>query len=184
MADTVNKFGPRWSMDGRHLTYLVAARHVVLIDRTGPNTWSPGRLVARDIRGSGALSPDGKWVLGSGSRVRLVPVDGGRDRVILDAPAAGEEFGVPQWSNDGKSIYAHVGQPDTGLPGGLLVGGPLSRIVAVPVAGGALRTLLTEDPSRPFLRGYFATDGRRVFFNSHAITGDVYVLELRPNPRP
>ena len=183
VADNANKFEPWWSTDGRHLTYFTASR-VMLIDRTGQSTWSSGRVVARGLEGVAAapLSADGKWVLVGGRRLSLVSVDGGPDRVILDVSAADEGVNWPKWSSDGKTIYAHIG-PNPAALGGLLVNGPLSRIVAVPVTGGPPRTILAEDRSRSFLRGQFATDGRRVFFTSNAVASDVYVLELRTNPR-
>jgi Tol biopolymer transport system component/tRNA A-37 threonylcarbamoyl transferase component Bud32 len=186
VADSVNKYEPWWSMDGHYITYQAGTSSVVLIEQTGPSTWSSGRVVARGIGGTAAapLSPDGQWVAVGGRQLRLVPVGGGPDRVILVASEVGGLITWPKWSSDGTTIYAHVAPlASAGSGGGVVVGGPLTRNFAVPVAGGPPRTVLVEDASRPFSRGQFATDGRRIFFTSAAIASDVYLLELRPKPR-
>ncbi|MBW3668231.1 MAG: S9 family peptidase [Actinobacteria bacterium] len=80
------------------------------------------------------LSPDGRSVAfvtrdGNGSRLVVVPVDGGPEVVVTADPAPAFRGGVFDWSLDGATVVFATGRGD---------------IVRTPAAGGAPTTLAAE----------------------------------------
>ncbi|MGH9476846.1 MAG: protein kinase domain-containing protein [Terriglobales bacterium] len=85
----------------------------------------------RYIHSSPVWSPDGRWIAYSGRRsVMRIPARGGPSQKLNDTPA-GTTFVAPVgWSADGSEILCMV-----------VAASGLNSMVALPVAGGALRTI-------------------------------------------
>jgi len=101
-----------FSPDGRHLLYrrqLHDERELHVME------WESGedRLLARDIAGGAAWSPDSRWVAYGAetdefSNVKLVPVDGGEPRQA--SFVASSSFGSIAWSAKGDFIIYRTAQ--------------------------------------------------------------------------
>jgi serine/threonine protein kinase/Tol biopolymer transport system component len=135
------------------------------------------------------LSPDRRmlalqlWDFPAGSNsVAVMPASGGDPRILLQVRRP-EMFavGAIDWSPDSRYLYA-------GRTSGLFVMGlgfdDRSEIVKIPVDGGGAETIgLSVDGVLRHL--HVSPDGRRVVFQTHRSTGEIWVLEnFLPAPRP
>jgi len=110
-GDSRDQAGP-FSPDGTRLLYLRQLhdeRELRVID------WESGedRLLATDIAGEPAWSPDSRWVAYGAetdefANVKIVPVDGGEPRQA--SFMASSYFSSPNWSADGRYIVYRTGQ--------------------------------------------------------------------------
>lgn len=106
--DQVGGFSP----NGRHLLYfrqLHDERELRVVD------WESGddRLLASDLAGGAAWSPDSRWIAYGGetdefSNVLVVPVDGGQPRQV--SFVASSFFGSIEWSATGDFIVYRTAQ--------------------------------------------------------------------------
>jgi serine/threonine protein kinase len=147
----------------------------------------PRRLDALNLRLS--IAPDGRmlamqlWDFPSGfNSLAVMPINGGEPRGLLRMRRP-EMFGVGAitWSPDSRCVYA-------GRTSGLFVMGlgldDRSEIVRIPADGGPPEAtgLSIEGVIRHLV---LSPDGRRVLFQTHRSTGEIWALEnFLPAPRP
>jgi len=72
------------------------------------------------------------------------------------------------WSEDGRTIYYKVQQPNGS-----------SSISSVPASGGEPQALVHfDDPARPSMRREFAYHGERFYFTLTEYESDIWMMEL------
>jgi len=126
-----------------------------------------------------AWSPDGTQIAGSTfesspdhsgspSKVWIVDVESGRQRIVttLDQPTGAN--GVMDWSPDGQNILLFTGRADNGLYGP-------SKLEQIAVADGRRATLLDPATDDIYMRAVYAADGKSVI---------VKRLHVVPRPAP
>ena len=156
---------PNWSRDGRHLLVNQAG----LLYRVPVLGGAPEQVTTGDVRACNndhGYSPDGRLLAIScgpgGSRLYVVPADGGTPRLLVgESPAYWHG-----WSPDGSTL-AYVGGTATNLD-----------IYAVPVDGGPPTRLTTaggldDGPD-------YTADGAWIYFNSER-TGTMRIWRMRPD---
>jgi hypothetical protein len=183
VADSLEKFEPTFSADGRHISYFVlrdgfanGSGAVMIVDRAASGGWTPPRMLVADLIpfiGAAPLSPDGTLLTFGGVQLTLARTADGARRVLVDSAALRGGAEWPKWSADGSTIYFF--RSDNPGPNYETN----TEFAAVPVRGGAPRAVLSVDAKRPPFRGQFATDGRRFFFTSPAVESDVFIVELK-----
>jgi Tol biopolymer transport system component len=173
---------PRLTPDGRTLVYMKSQGVFARAVEGGPE-----RAIV-EVRGGNsdiAISPDGRTlahVRGRGTpstSIVLLPIDGGEERVLLRA-AEGSHFESMAHSlaftPDGRHLIAVMGDD----------GGP-HRIVAIPLAGGAPRTLIEAGTRREGAERAHARlhpDGRRLLYSTGEGRSEMWMLEDVPGALP
>lgn len=156
---------PNWSRDGRHLLINQGG----LLYRVSLLGGVPEQLDTGDVAACNndhGYSPDGAHLAIScgpnGSRIYVVPSDGGTPRLVVgDSPAYWHG-----WSPDGRTL-AYVGRQGDNLD-----------IYVVPVTGGTPQRL-TSAPGLDDGPDYTA-DGAWIYFNSER-TGVMRLWRMRPD---
>jgi len=118
-------------------------------------------------------SPDGKWIAyaagGTGNMVQRRPAGGGQEQTISRAPHAGDMLAPAGWSEDGRELvcayYSNQGA---------------KAVVAIQVAGGAVRTLATLG-SQELVGAALSSDDRWVSYlaGEQGQPTNVYVVPFR-----
>jgi TolB protein len=159
---------PNWSKDGNYL-FFNQDGHIWKIATKGGEATMVNTGDASHCSGSHGLSPDGKWLAIScnvpdkpGSRVYIIPVDGGTPRLITANPNSYWH----SWSPDGKTIL--FTRPSHG-------GG---NIYAISADGGEEKALttgdgLSDDPD-------YSSDGQYIYFNSDR-SGSMEIWRMKPD---
>jgi len=180
-GDEPRVFQPEPSPDGRTLYFVRGT--------PDPDSMSSA-LVARDLETGAervlcrcwpvtlAVSPDGSTLAFAtrmdsqgGRTIRLIPVQGGTQRVLYEsrAPLAiGNGYGGLAWSRDGRRLLfvRRVDEPGTGFV-----------LMVIPAAGGEARKLLSA-PRIMNLRVH--PDGRRIVWGGGQFRAEVWVMENLP----
>jgi hypothetical protein len=172
---------PHWAPDGRGIAFGVTevqrnegGLHVSF--RGADGSWgAPRRLVQREVQAH--WTPDGRSLLLEQGfpdwdnvhltrHVERVSVETGRvDSLAIPIDSAlyvGIRIGP-----DGRDLFLRV----------VLVGGELS-FWKMPLSGGAARLLLRVRGADLGGRGYWDTDGKRLYFTRTERESDVYVAEV------
>jgi Tol biopolymer transport system component len=169
-------FAPHLSPDGKRLLLLARERqgtYSAMLTRDASGAWSQVRRLTPIGFNSAwpQWSPDGRWIseLGDPARfrggvLRIIDVESGMARVLFERPDEPAQFAI--WPS-AKELYFNT-TDDQGR----------FTFYSIPLAGGAPRTLLRDDPAHRIGRYDFATDGRRLFFTLAADESDVYVMEI------
>jgi Tol biopolymer transport system component len=158
------KLAPRWSPDGRSLTYYAYPDSVFVVSRTATG-WGEPRFVANGV--GAAFSPDGTRIaFQTETGLRVMPIKGGTEtRIATSGPC--HTSGAFEWSVDSRFIYycALVGR--------------LNGLMVVPSTGGPSRPLLElRDPLRQLFRGTIALDSSHIYFTIGSRESDLWVMEL------
>ena len=153
-----NGLAPTWHPDGTSLFY---AGHDETLNAV---SWLPGgdvsapRVIARDVRGRPAVSPDGQHVAYL-DRDRLVTIDCQSGQVLDERHVSGDEDASLAWSPDGQQM-ACAGQK-TGLQLFDSTGRPAMRVIRTHVA-----------------RPVWSPDGRKIAFDvTLAGNTEIWMLE-------
>jgi Tol biopolymer transport system component len=159
---------PRWWPDGQGIVFASDSSGSARMDvakRARDGAWSVQPLAIDTALSPGARNtfPNGQFVAYSRrGALAIVPIGGGAPRILATTAQLGGASGVLGWSRDGQTVFTL-----------------LDVIWAVPVSGGVPRVALTIDPTHPFARPDYATDGTRVFFTKPSYESDVWVMELK-----
>jgi TolB protein len=159
---------PNWSKDGSYLIFNQDGRIWKIAAKGGAATMVDTGD-ASHCSGSHGLSPDGKWLAIScsmpdkpGSRVYIIPAEGGAPRLVTANPSSYWH----SWSPDGKTIL--FTRPSHG-------GG---NIYSISVEGGEEKALTTgdgvsDDPD-------YSPDGQYIYFNSDR-SGSMEIWRMKPD---
>ncbi len=168
-SKAANIQAPNWSRDGSYLVFTEGGR----IWRISPKGGTPIAIdigTAGHCSGSHGFSPNGKLLAIScstpdmpGSRVYVVPEQGGTPRLVTENPNSYWHT----WSPDGKTIV--FTRPNKGGGG---------NIFAISAEGGPERALTTgagvsDDPD-------YSPDGQYIYFNSDR-NGGMQIWRMRPD---
>ncbi len=172
---------PHWSPDGRGIAFGVTEAkrdegglHVVF--RGDDGRWgTPRRLIRKEVQGH--WTPDGRSLLlergfSDWDNMRLtreierISVESGRmDSVPM--PIDGASYVGVRIGPNGRDVFLRIGA----------LGGELS-FWAMPLAGGNPRLLLRLPGVEVGGRGYWDTDGKRLYLTRTERESDIYVAEI------
>jgi serine/threonine-protein kinase len=173
---TTNNLVPRFSADGRSLSYIVwedeGGASVQVAQRpAGATGWEAVKVrykVPSLTTGGHDWSPDGRWFcyLGVG-QLRRASADGRDTATVAPLPKDFTPI-FSRWASDGREIYVSGTQPD----GSYLV-------YAFPVNGGAPRELAhSEGPTYQNFRFTFDVTGNRLYLALADPQSDIWMAEL------
>jgi Tol biopolymer transport system component len=158
---------PNWSRDGTDFLFNKNGRIYKLPAKGGtPELLDTGEQIR--CNNDHGISPDGKWFAISdqtkegGSRIYVLPIDGGKPRLIT--PLAPSYW--HGWSPDGK-ILAYCAERNTEFD-----------IYTIPMDGGE-ETRLTTAPGLDDGPDY-SPDGQHIYFNSER-TGTMQIWRMKPD---
>jgi WD40 repeat protein len=158
---------PNWSRDGKYFLFNRNGR-ICKLPVTGgtPESLDTGGQIR--CNNDHGISPDGKWFAISdqtkegGSRIYVLPIDGGKPRQITTrAPSYWHG-----WSPDGKTL-AYCAERNSEFD-----------IYTIPVDGGE-ETRLTTAPGLDDGPDY-SPDGKYIYFNSER-TGSMQIWRMKPD---
>ena len=168
-SKAANLQAPNWSKDGSSVVFSEDGG-VWKIAAKGGAPEAINTAPASHCSGSHGFSPDGTLLAIScttpdkpGSRVYVVPAQGGTPRLITENPGSYWHT----WSPDGKTIV--FTRPNKGGGG---------NIFAIP-AGGGSETALTTGPGTSDDPDY-SPDGQYIYFNSDR-NGSMQIWRMRPD---
>jgi Tol biopolymer transport system component len=143
---------PRWSPDGRMISYVAGSDFHVRPVSGGQATKIPG------ADRTSAWSPDSKsLVIQSEGMISVVSVADGGTRQIAELKDLGlERVFYFSWSPDGRRI-ACVGQH--------IEKGDAGPVFVIPIEGGEFTTLAANDTNNKYLL-HWSPDGRWISYNS------------------
>lgn len=174
LGSPANDFSRDWSLDGKSLLIMSdrdGSYQLYAMTRGADSGWSAPRRLTSDGAWTGKVAPDGSmiaYVPQTIPVVRVAPFSGGASRVLFDGRVSGETPLYAQWSPDSRFVYVHVKAGASG-----------TRILAIPVAGGAPSVILAmEDPLRQPRRGEFVVANDRIYFTIAVDEADVSVMDL------
>ncbi|MGA2030291.1 MAG: hypothetical protein ABSG87_09495 [Verrucomicrobiota bacterium] len=158
---------PNWSRDGTYFLFNKNGRIYKLPAKSGtPELLDTGQQIR--CNNDHGISPDGKWFTISdqtkegGSRIYVLPIDGGKPRLIT--PLAPSYW--HGWSPDGKTL-AYCAERNTEFD-----------IYTIPMDGGE-ETRLTTAPGLDDGPDY-SPDGQYIYFNSER-TGTMQIWRMKPD---
>ena len=166
---------PRWSPDGVSLAFIDQSSPggIYVTSRDAELKWSTPRLVS-SAGSTPAWSPDGRSIACVhfrgvvGQALAVVPVEGGRERIVYQPSGVEPKPEFAEWSRDGRTLYFKA-HDELGR----------ASLWSIGAEGGRPRLLVHfEDLSRPSSRKDFATDGKRFYFPVEDRQSDVFVAEL------
>ena len=175
---------PRWSPQGNTIVANQESTKIVAMDvATGAS-----RVIHEEpnaVLGNKELSADGsRLAFGFSSTtgvagLAVIDRDGGSRRVLAETPPS-EPIGVIRWHPDGQSIAYNTESS---------LGGSVTKIFTVPVAGGTAR-VVADTPRRGDLLGGWNRGGTRLVFESFSANPAVdpdtrsYVMVVEPGGPP
>ncbi|MEO8452983.1 MAG: protein kinase [Gemmatimonadota bacterium] len=174
-TDSLGDHQPHWSPDGNQLVFYRrdgrGADHIYVVGRGPDSVWGAPRKLTEEVGTGATWSRDGRWIAFSDSagRIRIIPPDGGRARVIATpAQAGGLRLERPEWAPFEPIVYARTEKP--GGQGG---------IWRLGIDGtDPVEVVLFDDPARPVFRNDFATDGQKLFFTVSMFEGSLWLIDL------
>jgi Tol biopolymer transport system component len=159
-----------WSPDGSQLAFWsdrTGKRQIYVVPATGGNP--------RQITSEGGVAPawsrDGKFVAYQGvdDALRVIPIQGGRERVLVPPAVFGTVTIVGGWSADSRKVYFEARTPDGNL-----------NIAQVSLDGTNPSLLVRfDDPERRGYRSDFSTDGKTIYFTAGRHEADIWVMDLK-----
>ena len=165
-----HEFAGGWSPDGNQIAFWsdrTGRAEIYIVPAMGGN---PRRLTSEGGYGS-RWSPDGKFVeyIGVDDALRVIPAQGGPEKVVVRAAVFGPVTGVGGWSVDSRKIYFRVAAPDGSL-----------NIAQVSLDGSNPSLLVRfDDRERRAYRSEFSTDGKTIYFTIGMHEADIWVMDLK-----
>jgi eukaryotic-like serine/threonine-protein kinase len=165
-----HEFSGVYSPDGSQIVFYA--------DRTGrpeifvvPATGGAVKQLTKEGGDVPVWSPDGKFIAYQGPDValRVVPAQGGPERVLVAPAVLGWVSMVNGWSADSRKIYFRVQARDGSL-----------NIAQAPLDGGKPSLLVRfDDAERKAYRSDFSTDGKNIYVTIGKHEADIWVMDLK-----
>ena len=159
-----------WSPDGSQLAFWsdrTGRFEIYVVPATGGN--------ARRLTSEGGYEPhwsrDGKFIAygGADAALRVIPAQGGREKVLVPPAMFGAVTAVGGWSADSRKIYFRVLAPDGSL-----------NIAQVSLDGSNPSLLVRfDDRERRGYRSDFSTDGKTIYVTVGKHEADIWVMDLK-----
>jgi Tol biopolymer transport system component len=165
-------FAGAWSPDDSQLAFYsdrTGRLEIYLVPATGGNA----RRLTLEGGARPIWSPDGKSIAYVGASrdeaLRVIPAQGGREKILVPAATFGAVTAVGGWSADSRKIYFRVRAPDGSL-----------NIAQVSHDGSNPSLLVRfDDHERRAYHSFFSTDGKNIYVTVGKHEADIWVMDLK-----
>jgi Tol biopolymer transport system component len=165
-----HEWAAKWSPDGRQLALWsnrTGRVEIYVVPEGGGNA----KRLTSEGGAAPFWSPDGKLIayLGVDDALRLIPVQGGGEKVLVPPGMFGAVTALGGWSADSRKIYFRVRAPDGAL-----------NIAQVSLDGSNPSLLVRfDDRERRGYRSDFSTDGKTIYVTVGKHEADIWVMDLK-----
>jgi Tol biopolymer transport system component len=165
-----HEWAGKWSPDGSQLAFWsnrTGRVEIYVVPATGGNA----RRLTSEGGNAPYWSPDGKFIvyLAVDEALRVIPAQGGREKVLVAPAMFGAVTAVGGWSTDSRKIYFRARAPDGSL-----------NIAQVSLDGSNPSLLVRfDDRERRGYRSDFSTDGKTIYVTVGKHEADIWVMDLK-----